>query len=277
MENSLIHKNKNRVWEIDFIRGFAVALLVFDHLHFLIAYVFGPEWLKVDCGGSAFLNDWVIFAQNYWTGDLRKFFGPFFAAVFIFISGLSTTFSKNNFKRGYLLLLFSFALSLTSYYLMPDDFIHFGVLTLLATSMLIWEFINRLFDGNKGAIVSVSAVLAVTLIALDLIITEKNIPAPNDFCGFLTDTWAKQTGFESPGDFFPLILNLGCFMMGATVGNTIYQDKKSYIPKLNCFITKPVNFLGRHSLVFYILPQLCFMIILGLISKFAITGTFVII
>lgn len=278
MKNNFLHKNIDRVWEIDFIRGFAVALLVFDHLHFLIAYIFGPAWKEVGFNNISFFKDWYIFALNYWEGSLRHIFGPFFASVFIFISGLSTTFSKNNFKRGYLLLLFSFALSITSYYVMPDNFIHFGVLSLLSVSMLIWEFINRLFDGNKTAIIATNLVLSISLFIADYVITINHIPPKNSFSGVLTMEWyMNQFGFESPGDFFPLYINLATFMLGAVIGNTIYSTKKSYIPKLNCFITKPINFLGRHSLVFYIVPQLLFMIILALISKNFITGTLVII
>lgn len=278
MKNNFIHKNTNRVWEIDFLRGFAVALLVFDHLHYIVANVFGPAWAEVRYNNLRFFEDWYVFAVNYWNGGLRHIFGPFFAGVFIFISGLSTTFSKNNFKRGYLLLLFSFLLSIVSYYVMPEDFIHFGVLSLLSLSMLTWEFINRLFDGNKTAIIVTNLILGISLIVADYIITVNHIPPQNALSGVLTMEWYKnQFQFRSPGDFFPLYINMGIFMIGAVIGNTLYCNKKSYIPKLNSFITKPINFLGRHSLIFYIFPQLCFMIILALISKFAITGTLVII
>ena len=273
----IVHKNKNRVWEVDFIRGFAVALLIFDHLMFLVSCVFGPEWRHSSYNNIQFFENFYFFSKDYWYSDLREFWEPMFAATFILISGVSTTFSKNNFKRGYFLLIISLLLSVISYYVMPDNFIHFGVLHLLSLCMLTWEFINRLFNGNKKAIVTTTLLISITFALYEHFIVKYNLPAPNDFAVIFSKTWREQLNPNfSPGDFFPVLRNMSIFMLGASFGNIFYSDKKSLIEKGNFIIFKPINFLGRHSLLFYIFPQLTFIIILAFISKFAITGTWVI-
>ena len=274
----IVHKNKNRVWEIDFLRGFAVAMLVFDHLMFLVAHIFGPEWRYCAYNNMPFFEDWFLFAKKYWYSDLREFWEPMFAGLFILISGISTTFSKNNFKRGYLLLIFSLLLSIVSYYVMPDNFIHFGVLHLLSACMLTWELINRLANGNKKIIVTITLLISISFAVAEHCIVKYNLPAPNNFAVIFSKTWREQLNpYFSPGDFFPVFRNMSIFMLGASFGNVFYRNKKSLIKNGNLAIFKPINFLGRHSLLFYIFPQLSFMIILALISYFFITGTLVII
>lgn len=276
MRADFIHKNTNRVWEVDFIRGFLVLFMVFDHLMFLIASVFGVHWEYVDFNGIEFYENLFNFAHDYSYGTLRNTAEPYFATLFIFICGLSTIFSKNNFKRGYFLLLVSLLLTYCSYLVLPKYMIHFGVLSLLSFSILIWEFFDRLLNHNKTAMLILEITLAISLVIANYAITENHLPAPNNFCGFLTDEWRTQTHFDSNGDFFALFPNLAIFMIGAFFGNIFYRNKKSYMPKLNCFVTKPINFVGRHALFFYFIPQATFAIILSIISHTAITGTWII-
>lgn len=275
MGNALLNKNYNRVWEIDFIRGFAVLLMVFDHLMFLISDIFGPAWKYADFNNIAVLENFYSFANNYTYGELRAAVEPYIANLFILICGLSSNLSKNNFKRGYLLLLFSFVLSLLSYYFVNDWFIHFGVISALSFSILIYEFINRLVNKNKKAVFIAGLVLMLSLVIGNYYITKNHIAAPNKYCGFLTEEWAAQLRFSSNGDFFPLFPSLAAFLLGSVLGALFYPNKKSLVPKLNCFLTKPVNLVGRHAIYYYIIPQAFFILLFCIISYTSVTGTWI--
>ena len=56
-------KSKNRIWELDFIRGLCVLLMIFDHVLYDIADIFGRPWYQAakEAGkGSA------TFLYNLW-------------------------------------------------------------------------------------------------------------------------------------------------------------------------------------------------------------------
>ena len=55
-------------------------------------------------------------------------------------------------------------------------------------------------------------------------------------------------------DYFPLLPNLGYFLVGAFLGRTLYRKKESLFPrqKSPC---KLLSFIGRNSLIFYLLHQ----------------------
>ena len=59
-------------------------------------------------------------------------------------------------------------------------------------------------------------------------------------------------------DYMPLFPWIGVFMVGALVGRVAYKDKKTVMPYKNNItrkITAPFEFIGRHSLVIYIVHQ----------------------
>lgn len=259
-------KYKNRIWEIDFIRGFIVLLMVFDHFMFLVSDIFGEAWLNFGYNSDS-LHNFCNFAHTYFYGTLRNQAEPIVASLFFLICGLSTTFSKNNFKRGLLLFFVSLALSLGSYYFMPEQFIHFGVLSSLAFCILIWEFISRLANGNKKILLPVATLLSITLVLINYYATIGAIRPSSPICSIFVREWAVYYGFYSPGDFFPLFPHFAVFLVGVVIGGVFYKDKKSYLEKFNCIITKPVNFVGRHALYFYFIPQVFFTIILMIVSK----------
>ena len=39
-----LSKGKNRIWELDFIRGICVLLMIWDHFMFNISEIFGEAW-----------------------------------------------------------------------------------------------------------------------------------------------------------------------------------------------------------------------------------------
>ena len=59
-------------------------------------------------------------------------------------------------------------------------------------------------------------------------------------------------------DYFPLLPNLGYFMIGSVLGRTVYRSRQSLLPRFP-YTAAPVRFLsfcGRHSLWIYML-QMC--------------------
>lgn len=73
------------------------------------------------------------------------------------------------------------------------------------------------------------------------------------------------TGFQS-GDYFPLLPNLGFFLLGAALGKTCYREKRSRLPRVNTSnpCLRLLCFCGRQSLPIYLLHQPILAGILGL-------------
>jgi uncharacterized membrane protein len=61
----------------------------------------------------------------------------------------------------------------------------------------------------------------------------------------------------STSDYFPLLPNLGWFLLGAVMGRTIYRKKQTLLPFVSPKnpIVRFFSFLGRHSLWIYLLHQ----------------------
>ena len=95
---------KQRIWEIDFLRGFLILFVIFDHF----------MWDVNELGGSfssSFGKKLYEWSVSYYTtganatvfGGLREITRYSFVMLFVAISGVSSRFSKNNFVRGMLL------------------------------------------------------------------------------------------------------------------------------------------------------------------------------
>ena len=134
MEKSKLVKvekvKKKRIWEIDFLRGLSIFLMIIDHA-FIALSEFGDAWftagqMRVSAeiqaygliemikamssgellGGASFALRLCYFSEWWWLYcGFRKVAQPLFASIFIVICGISCTLSHNNLKRGLLLLL----------------------------------------------------------------------------------------------------------------------------------------------------------------------------
>ncbi|MDK2799094.1 MAG: hypothetical protein PWP27_1983 [Clostridiales bacterium] len=225
-------KIKRRIWEIDFIRGIAIVLMVVFHL-------------VVD------LKDFYSYDIEYLSG-FWYYVGKLSAILFILISGVSSTFSKHNIKRGSVVFSFGLLLSVITFFYSPKDYIKFGILHFLGTSMILYHFLNKL---EKKYIF----LLGTTIIILGNIFSNIVVNTPYLFPFGLIDK-----NFSSL-DYYSLFPWFGLFLYGTLIAKTLYIEKKS----LFSFEIKHdfISYLGQHSLFIYLTHQPLLLGILFIVHK----------
>jgi len=280
------NQNKKRVWEIDFIRGLCVLLMILDHLAMMIAYYFGPNWygyLDLERGlADSFTNFCYVWIESH----TREIIHPTVLFFFFCISGISCTFSRSNLKRGFQLAIIALIYSLCTWFAEEVFGIYgvlttFGVLNFLATCMILYAVIRLVCFKNKWAIAAISAAIIVVSTCLYFLYTPPaNTPKffalvfpPYNYYGDAS-LFYRQSEF-SPGDLFTIIPYISFFFAGTMVGPFLYGKKESLLPKLEGDWAKPITFMGRYALLIYIVHVAIIALVLALISYLFITpGSF---
>jgi len=232
-----------RIWEIDFLRGLAIILMVGYHLLFDLGEFRG---VKRFLGFSTDLSSVAWSVAQY-----------FFAALFVVLSGVSSTLSRNNRRRGLRLLAVSLAVTAVTYFFDPASAIYFGILQCLAVSILLY---GTAFEKARPVACAAWGAL-VLLLGAALPILNKGMAIRFD--------WLLPFGIHSPlyssFDYFPLVPWLGVFLVGAALGKTAYASKRSLLPWR--LPESLVNAAGRHSLLIYIVHQPVIMGILYVLGR----------
>lgn len=223
-------EKKKRIQIIDALRGISVVLMVIHHLLYDFVYILGaPKWL--------FSNP--VFDILHYT----------FAGLFIFLSGVSSRFSRSNIRRGLIVVAVAAVISAVTYYMeMP---IWFGVLHLLGFCMLFFGLTRKLWDIIPG---KAAPFIFIALIAAGSL-------APGAFQPTSGHVWIRGLlwvlGWRQPGfisyDYFPLLPWLFVFLLGTWAGTYIAGRK---LPEW--FYEKQIPVfpaIGRKALIIYILHQ----------------------
>jgi uncharacterized membrane protein len=128
--------------------------------------------------------------------------------------------------------------------------IYFGVLHCLGMCMLLWPTYKNM---KWWGLLLHGIVLAALGLYLDHLLTERLLST--------TDQWLMPLGLYWKGfassDYFPILPNLGYFLVGAAIGKTLYRKKETLLPMVNPRnpILRCLQFFGRHSLWIYLLHQ----------------------
>lgn len=235
---------KQRVWELDALRGLCILGMIIVHLVYDLVDLYG-------------LVDWeypAVFSlvQN-WGGIL-----------FLLISGICVTLGTRSVRRG--ILVFACGMICTAVtagmYLLGfasgEIIIYFGVLHCLGICMLLWPVFRGCKPWLLALLGGIMAVVGLYLKANVLVSFPYLVPLGIPYPEFAS------------GDYFPLLPNLGFFLLGAALGRTLYREKRTLLPQVNAQ-TPVVRFLracGRHSLWIYLLHQPALSLVLLPISLF---------
>ena len=104
-----VKPKKPRYGALDALRGFSLILMVIHHAAYNLAlYGFLPSYL---------VTNPVVLVLHL-----------IFASVFIGISGACSTYSKNNYKRGALILIAAAVVTIVTFFFDPENFVRFGIL-----------------------------------------------------------------------------------------------------------------------------------------------------
>lgn len=249
MEQSL---KKERVHGIDFIRGLAVINMVLYHLLYDLVYIFERD-----------IAWFTISKVYYWQQAI--------VISFIFVSGVSCFFSKQNIKRGGQIFIFALILSGVTYFVLPEEFIAFGVLHFLGLGILLFALLKKGLDKLPSGI--------GVLVFLVLFLVTKGLP--KGFLGFgdvklmelpysfYSSDYLFWLGFPSKGffsgDYVPMIPWFFLLILG-------YFSWKAILslgyPKWFINMKYPlINEIGKKSLWIYMLHQPIIYGILLLILK----------
>ena len=220
---------KDRIPELDLLRGICILGMILVHFLYDLRYF---RNISIE------LPFWLQFAADY--GHV----------LFILISGICAVLGSHSVKRGTLLFACGLAVSYVTLFMdlilgYENIRIWFGILHFLGTAMIVYPVFKN---------ISASWMI---LWALFFLITGAF------FWGLTVKTpWLFPLGLCSEevftgSDYFPVFPNLGWFLLGAAMGKTLYQERKTLFPFLptKTAVFRFLSFLGRNSLAVYLLHQ----------------------
>lgn len=209
-------KNKRSI-NLDCLRGFAVVIMVIFHFSYDL---------------NAFRFAKINFNSGFW-----YWFPRFIVFCFLFSMGMSLVHvhgkqfrPKIMLKRFYKIGLFALIISITTYFMFPKNWIYFGTLHCIAIGTLIGAPLARFPKTN----LIISFLILVSIYTFDI-------------------TFKKLSSFVAVNsmDYIPIypwymIIGLGIF----------FQHLKLPIPSIgNNTISQSFSYLGKHSLLIYVLHQ----------------------
>lgn len=234
-----IYNKQNRLNGLDILRGSAILFAILYHTLYDVYYVF---------------NFNMPFLFSGWFDIIHEIF----LVILIIVSGICTSFSHNIYKRaGFLIIVGEIITIITSIFI-PDQLIVFGVITFFGSIMMIYGLTADFFRKIPWKLL---AVICILLFIVFLFMGSNGTFTFGDFSvkiisihnnEFLYPLGLLTPEFES-SDYFPLIPYGFLFIAGTAFSVPVKQGKLNKLfYSIKC---RPVEFIGRHSLVVYLVHQ----------------------
>ena len=249
-----ISTGSQRFWEVDAVRGVAIVMMVIFHL----------MW---DLWAFGVLPNVVLWA-GFW-----KYFQRTTATLFIMLVGVSLTISYHRtlasrgskglywkfFRRGLMIFGLGMLITLVLWVLQTarlfQAHVEFGVLHLIGFSIIVaYPFLRFRW---------LNLFLWMVFFVAGSFVQHMHVDT----------TWLAWLGITpvpyTPVDFFPVIPWFGVVLLGIFLGNTLYPEGFRGFPLIDYSMAVPVrflDFLGRHSLLIYMIHQPILFAILMLIG-----------
>ncbi len=256
--------NKKRIWEIDFLRGLAIFLMLFDHLAYDFLS-FNSFFVNASQINNPFVNQLIKIATDFELSSAREVLHLIFSALFFVLCGISSYFSHNNFKRALQILGCCLILDGATYilYFVSDKSIDvrmiFNVLFSLGIGVLLVAILSYL-PCHRKLYLFLGAVILCFAFSYD----SFHPVWYNEFDFSMTlDIFLGKKAFGS--DCFSLI-HVGYVFIGAYLGETLYSRKESLVPSFDGKWNRFFLFIGKHTMPIYLLHQVVFALVVGILG-----------
>jgi uncharacterized membrane protein len=230
-----------RIYSIDFLRGIAILMMALFHFLFDLNYL---GFMDI----SLYTGFWGLFQKAT-------------ISLFLILVGISITISRNSRKENFMVhmlnragFLFAVALliSAVTYSLFPQDWIYFGIMHMIAVSLLL----SIPFSGKK-----ISALIAgLAVILLPIFFDLQSL-------GLQLLFWLGFSRPQQAFDFVPIFPWFGVVLIGIYAGNVLMNHFRE-LDRFQLARNKTISWLGKNSLAIYLLHQPVIFGILFVIKTF---------
>lgn len=233
-----------RITVLDTLRGLTVASMVLFHACYDLAYLKGVPmpWFE----GTALQTAWRCSIS--WT--------------FLLLAGWMTGFSRSNLKRAGLYAAVAAAVYAVTALAAVDIPISFGIIFCMAASTALYAMASRGLLDRIPPLTGLVASLALFALLYQVPLHRYAVPG-------LAWLGLPSPSFAS-GDYYPIIPYTFMYLAGSFLGRAYtraHGDRGAdgYPAWTRRDVCPPLTFLGRHSLLVYILHQPLVLIALGLL------------
>lgn len=204
-----------------------------------------------------FLWDWVYIARiplAWYHGTGAYIWQQSICQTFILLSGFCWSFGRHPLKRGLIVFWSGGIITLVTMLLMPENLVLFGVLTLIGSCMILMLPLDSILKKiNKPPIL-------VALFATALLLFIVMHPAWRGYPEYSKgNLFTAYLGFPAKEfystDYFPLLPWFFLFVAGYLLHKISLCLGWLKAPFLKKNLLPPLTFMGRHSLLIYMLHQ----------------------
>ncbi len=235
----MTHKTDNRIHTLDFIRGISIISMFLYHTCWDLSFMYDIKILQ-SMGVYAYI----------WQQSI--------CITFIMLSGFCFSLSKNSLKRGIIVFIAGGIVTAVTLVFMKQNAVVFGILTFIGVAMIICSLGSKLLSRLNPA-------FSLSLSLLLFMVTRGVNKGYLGFYGvkllsiprfFYKNIFTSFLGFPdssfSSTDYFSLFPWLFLFLSGYFLF-MLFKKKGIKIPKGKNIPV--INFIGRHSLIIYLLHQ----------------------
>lgn len=235
---TLIETNNQRWHLLDNIRGVCIILVVLYHVLYNLSELFG--------GNYAFFRSYGM-----------DVFRDCFVSVLVLISGISCCFSRSNIKRGIKTFALGLVITAVTAVFIRESIIVFGILHFFGVAMLLYGLLGKAIEKIPFAagfpicllLFAFTYRLAYGFVGFFAALNLPLMAVPQNILLFVL-------GFDVhifSADYYPLMPWIFMFLAGAFLGRFFKSGKAPRVFK--CNLVPPLAFIGRHTLLIYMLHQ----------------------
>lgn len=225
---------------LDIGRAVTLISMIVFHGSWDLVYIFGKNWM------------WYRSYMSYlWQQSI--------CWTFIFLSGFCWSFGRNHYKRGTIVFLGGCVISIVTYLFMYEDRVIFGVLTFIGSAMILLQLLQtplKKLNKYMGFAFSCLCFLFFKNVNERVLgfsgIVQLRLPG-----SLYKNMVTAYLGFPQPGffstDYFSLLPWFFLFLAGYYFYGIMKRNQ--WMKYLHCDHFKGLQWIGKHSLIIYMIHQ----------------------